>query len=251
MTGHEYMSMEKVAGKIAGGFSSSSSSSSSGSDDDTPSHSKSLKPNVYRLFGREKPLHQVLGAGKPADVLLWRNKRISGSVFGCATAVWVVFELLDYHLITLICHILILTLITLFLWSHVSNFIDKPPPNIPDAVFPDKCVLEVASIVRYKMNQALGHLRHVAFGSDVKSFLAVVCGLWILSVIGSCFNFLTLVYIVFVLLHTVLVMYEKYEDKVDSFSEKAIIELKKQYVEFDKKVLSKIHKGKLKEKKKD
>ncbi|MBA0588932.1 hypothetical protein Gorai_017710, partial [Gossypium raimondii] len=29
-------------------------------------------------------------------------------------------------------------------------------------------------------------------------------------------------------------MYEKYEDKVDSFSEKAIIELKKQYVEFDK-----------------
>ena len=56
---------------------------------------------------------------------------------------------------------------------------------------------------------------------------------------------------VFVLLHTVPVFYEKYEDKVDSFSEKAIIEIKKQYAVFDEKVLSKIPKGPLKEKKKD
>lgn len=47
------------------------------------------------------------------------------------------------------------------------------------------------------------------------------------------------------------VLYEKYEDQVDPFAEKALIELKKQYAEFDAKVLSKIPLGPLQEKKKD
>lgn len=51
------------------------------------------------------------------------------------------------------------------------------------------------------------------------------------------------------LLHTVLVLYEKYEDKVDPCAEKAMIEIKKQYAVFDAKVLSKIPKGPLKTKK--
>ncbi|KAG8379488.1 hypothetical protein BUALT_Bualt07G0093700 [Buddleja alternifolia] len=37
---------------------------------------------------------------------------------------------------------------------------------------------------------------------------------------GNGFNFLALLYICFVLLHTVPVLYEKYEDQVDAFAEK-------------------------------
>ena len=55
----------------------------------------------------------------------------------------------------------------------------------------------------------------------------------------------------FVLLHTVPVLYEKYEDQVDAYSEKAWIEIKKQYAVFDEKYLSKIPKGALKGEKKD
>lgn len=51
------------------------------------------------------------------------------------------------------------------------------------------------------------------------------------------------------LLHTVPVLYEKYEDKIDPFAEKATIEIKKQYAVFDAKVLSKIPKVPLKTKK--
>lgn len=54
----------------------------------------------------------------------------------------------------------------------------------------------------------------------------------------------------FVLLHTVPVLYEKYEDKVDPFAEKATTEIKKQYAVFDEKVLSKFSRGPLKDKKK-
>jgi hypothetical protein len=54
---------------------------------------------------------------------------------------------------------------------------------------------------------------------------------------------------VFVALYTVPVLYEKYEDKVDAFGEKAEIEFKKYYALFEEKCLSKIPKGPLKDKK--
>ena len=50
------------------------------------------------------------------------------------------------------------------------------------------------------------------------------------------------------LLHTLPVLYEKYDDKVDAYAEKAMIELKKQYAVFDAKVMSQIPKGPLKKK---
>jgi len=45
------------------------------------------------------------------------------------------------------------------------------------------------------------------------------------------------------------VLYEKYEDQVDAFAEKAMIEIKKQYAVLDEKVLSKIPRGPFKDKK--
>lgn len=60
-----------------------------------------------------------------ADIFLWRNKKISAGVLGFATAAWVLFELVEYHLLTLLCHLLILALALSFLWSNASTFINK------------------------------------------------------------------------------------------------------------------------------
>lgn len=49
--------MEKIAEKIHG----HDDSSSSDSDNDK---SSSVKDKIYRLFGRERPVHHVLGGGK-------------------------------------------------------------------------------------------------------------------------------------------------------------------------------------------
>ncbi|KAJ0043950.1 hypothetical protein Pint_17573 [Pistacia integerrima] len=242
--------MEKIADKIQG-----HDSSSSDSDDDKPSPVETVTNKIYRLFGREKPVHKVLGGGKPADVFLWRNKKISAGVLGGATAMWILFELLEYHLLTLVCHILILALAVLFLWSNASKFINKSPPQIPDVKIHEKHVVDVASALTYEINRGLAVLRDIASGRELKKFLGVIAGLWVLSIVGSWCNFLTLFYISFVLLHTVPVIYEKYEDKIDPFAEKALIEIKKQYAVFDekvlRKVLSKIPKGALKDKKKE
>jgi len=250
--------LEKVSGKIHDHDSSSSSSDSDNEKNEKKSSSSSpssLKSKVYRLFGREKPIHNVLGGGKPADVFLWRNKKISATTLGVATAFWVLFELLEYHLLTLVSHLAILALAVLFLWSNASTFINKSPPKIPHVHIPEEPVLQVASALRIEINRAFTLLREIASGRDLKKFLSVIAGLWVLSIVGSWANFLTLFYIAFVLLHTVPVLYEKYEDHVDSYGEKAHVEFKKQYAVFDEKVLSKvlskIPKGPLKDKKKD
>ncbi|OVA18926.1 Reticulon [Macleaya cordata] len=238
--------MEKITEKLHG----HDSSSSSDSDNEKPSSPSAVKSAIYRMFGREKPVHKVFGGGKPADVLLWRNKKISGGVLGGATAIWVLFELLEYHFLTLICHCLILSLAILFLWANATTFINKSPPHIPNVHLPEQQVHQIAEALRIEINRALSVLRDIASGRDLKKFLAVIAGLWVLSIVGSWCNFLTLFYIAFVLLHTVPVLYEKYEDQVDSFAEKAMREIKKQYVVFDAKVLSRIPRGPLKDKKK-
>ncbi|KAJ7944982.1 Reticulon-like protein [Quillaja saponaria] len=247
---HEESKIESIKEKISEKIHDHDSSSSSDSDNEKKSSSPSSnKSKIYRLFGREKPVHKVFGGGKPADVFLWRNKKISAGVLGGATAVWVLFELLEYHLLTLVCHLLILALALLFLWSNASTFINKNPPRIPEVYIPEEPVLQIASALRIEINRTFALLRNIASGRDLKKFLSVVAGLWVLSIVGSWCNFLTLFYIAFVLLHTLPVLYEKYEDQVDSFSEKAIAEIKKQYAVFDAKVLSKIPRGPLKNKK--
>lgn len=221
----------------------SDSESYSDSDDD---HNKRPPPkttggsNVYRLFGRDQPVHKVLGGGKPADILLWRNKRSTGIVLGAGTAFWVFFELMEYHLITFICHFLILSLAGLFLWSNASVFIHKSPLQIPHVSIPQDCVVEVASALRTEINRAFVLVREIGTGRDLKKFLGVIGALWVISVIGSWFNFLTLFYLFFLSLFTLPLVYEKYEDQVDALGEKATIEIKKQYAVFDAKVLSQI-----------
>ncbi|KAE8705463.1 Reticulon-like protein B5 [Hibiscus syriacus] len=115
----------------------------------------SIKAQIYRLFGRERPVHHVLGGGKPADVFLGRNKKISAGVLGGATAIWVLFELIEYHLLTLLCHISILALALLFLWSNIHTFIHKTPPHIPQVHLPEEPFLQIASALTIELNHAL------------------------------------------------------------------------------------------------
>ncbi|KAK4797189.1 hypothetical protein SAY86_029515 [Trapa natans] len=170
--------MEKIVEKIHG----DGPSSSSDSEDEKPSE---LKAKIFRLFGRERPVHQIFGGGK--------------------------------------CKSIIQSLSPILLLPMIIN--------------------TFASVLKLEINCAAATLREIASGRDLRKFLAIIAGLWVLSIVGSCCNFLTLFYIVFVLLHAVPPLYEKYEDTVHPLAEKVTIEIKKQYVVFEEKVLSKIPKG--------
>ncbi|MBA0558758.1 hypothetical protein Golob_015763 [Gossypium lobatum] len=140
-----------------------------------------------------------------ADTFLCRNKKISAGVLGVATVIWVLFELLEYHLLTLVCHVLIFALVILFLWSNAYAFINKSPLCIPEVHIPKNPVIEFAEALRFETNLAFTVFRDIASGRDLKKFLylypngisivQVIAGFWILSIVGSWCNFATLFYI--------------------------------------------------------
>lgn len=75
--------VESVMEKIHDKFHGDDSSSSSDSDDDkkkSPEKVEStidaVKSKVYRMFGREKPLHKVLGGGKRMSCTLIINRSL-------------------------------------------------------------------------------------------------------------------------------------------------------------------------------
>ncbi|URE12243.1 Reticulon-like protein [Musa troglodytarum] len=230
------------------------SSSSSDSDDEKASFQNSRKK---RLFGRKDTVHAkthrtlfnkflVILA---ADIILWRNKQLSGSILAGVTVIWLLFVWMGYHLLTFICHFLILVLAVSFLWSNGASFVNRSPPKFPEVVLPEDLFITIAQSVRYEINEALATFYYVACGKDLKRILTsksnmqVIAGLWILSVIGSWFSFLTLFYIVFLILYIGPVFYENYEDHVDTAAEKAIHAINKQYAVLDAKVLQKIPYG--------
>lgn len=66
--------VEKVSEKIHDLHSSSSSSSSDSENEkekEKEESSPSMKSKIFRLFGREKPVHNVLGGGKRTDVIIF------------------------------------------------------------------------------------------------------------------------------------------------------------------------------------
>ncbi|KAK7276721.1 hypothetical protein RIF29_17866 [Crotalaria pallida] len=213
--------------------------------------SDSVSAQFNRLFGRQKPVYHILGGGKSADVLLWRNKKISASVLTGATIVWVLFEWLNYNFLSLLCFALVLGMLVQFLWANASGMINRKPSQVPRFVLPEDFFVNIATTVGAEVNRGLRFLQDVACGGNLKQFLIVVVSLFAGAVIGSWCNFLTVMYIGFVAAHTLPVLYERYEDEVDNFVYNVLDQMQHNYRKLDSGFLSKIPKGKFKGKKHD
>ncbi|XP_042489554.1 reticulon-like protein B8 isoform X2 [Macadamia integrifolia] len=211
--------------------------------------SNSVSSQMNKLFGRQKSIHNILGGGKSADVLLWRNKKISGSVLTGATAVWVLFEWLDYHFLSLVLFALVIGMIVQFVWSNASGILNSSPSKVPRFVVPEEIFVNIGASIGAEVNRFLRFLQDVSCGGNLKQFAMVVFVLFVAAIIGSWCNFLTVSYVGFVAAHTLPVLYERYEDQVDNFLYNVFGQLQNQYRKIDTGVLSKIPKGSLKGKK--
>ncbi|KAH0667272.1 hypothetical protein KY285_028478 [Solanum tuberosum] len=147
------------------------SSSSSTTDDD---FRRPIDKKKCHLFDRHKPIHSTLGGGKLADVLLWRKKKISGGLLAGATVIWFLFECSGYHLLTLICHSLIVSLAILFFWSNLSLFVNKSFVELPKIELPEEIWMRLVLLLRDQCTCVSGIFREVASGNDLKKFLYMV-----------------------------------------------------------------------------
>lgn len=204
----------------------------------------------FRGFGRADILHRLPGGSKVADVLLWKDKKKSAISLSTATLLWVLLECMEYHVLTLICHSLMIAMIGVFLWTNGAAFIKRTPPRIPEIKFSEQVFLNAASTVRDEANHLSATLYDAATGRDLTTFLVVLGSLWLVSIISSWCNFGTLVYTVVVGGHTVPILYTKYQDRMDSIAQRAGLEMQKHYSTFDDRVLSKIPRRPVKPKRK-
>ncbi|RDX95326.1 Reticulon-like protein B9 [Mucuna pruriens] len=202
-----------------------------------------------KLFGHEKPMHEVLGGGKVADMLLWRDRNVSAAVLAGMTVIWFLFEIVEYNFVSLICHISITTMLILFIWSTVADILKWKGPQIPDIILQESFFHDLASILHTRFNQLLPMALHISCGIDLPVFLLIIVSLYVLSVIGSYFSFVNLLYIGFLCMQTLPIAYERYKEEVNNRVSDIIIVLRKNYRRFNKNYLNKIPRGPVKEKK--
>ncbi|KAH9695363.1 reticulon-like protein B11 [Citrus sinensis] len=214
-------------------------------------------------------VHQALGGGSVADVLLWR-KRCGGVVLlGSSTILWFLFERAGYNCLSFVSNVLLLLVAILFFWGKSASLLNRPLPPLPDLEISDQSVVKVADEIQVWVNHALSIARDIAMGRNLSRFLQVVRYsyffmlitrennlrrfflmrgfdhqvaflLWVVSYVGSVFNFLTLVYIGVLLSLSVPVLYEKFQDHIDEKLCKIQRVIQMQYRKIDESLLKKI-----------
>ncbi|KAF3448993.1 hypothetical protein FNV43_RR09717 [Rhamnella rubrinervis] len=170
-----------------------------------------------RLFNRERTIHDILGAGLVADVILWRRKNVTVGILLVTLAAWVVFERSGYTLLSLVSSVFLLLLAILFLWAKSAAILNRPAPPLPELHLSEEKVNEVAAMIRTHVNTFLSVSQDIALGKDSRLFFKVAAYLWLISLVGGFTDFLTLGYIGLVMVLTVPALYERYEDHIDKY----------------------------------
>ncbi|KAL9229250.1 hypothetical protein vseg_004736 [Gypsophila vaccaria] len=195
-------------------------------------------------LGPNRPLHTIIGGGRVADVLLWRNKTLSASILAVFSVIWFLFEVVELHFVTVTCYILMTSMIILFTWIQASNFFRWRAPTIYDVQVSETTGRRILS----RVNKMLSRFFRISCGHDMARFFVAIVLLWILSIFGSYSSALNVIYVVFLCLITIPVMYERYEREVNYIANQGRSDMKRLYKKVDSKFLSKIPRGPVKEK---
>ncbi|RZC94253.1 hypothetical protein C5167_041795, partial [Papaver somniferum] len=147
-----------------------------------------------RLFGRQRTIHELLGGGFIADIILWRRPNLTSGLLLVTFAVWIVFEKSGYTLLSLVSSVLLLLVVIFFVWAKSASILNRPPPPLPELHISEEVMNEAAAIIRSPVNAFSSVSLDIALGKNSDLFFKVAGALLLLSVIGGWTDFLTLGY---------------------------------------------------------
>ncbi|KAK3003574.1 hypothetical protein RJ639_019980, partial [Escallonia herrerae] len=202
----------------------------------------------YRLFGRQSTVHQIMGGGKAADVILWKRQHISFAIIVVSTVAWLVFERSGLSFLTICSNVFLILIVLLFLRANYDVSRNKQLQTLPELLVSEEMVNNAAASFRVKINYALLMAHDITLGKDFRLFFKAVVGLWLLSVIGSLISFFTLAYIGTILFVTLPALYNRYEEHVDRYAGLIHQKLSKHYKVADESVSSRFPRSLFKEK---
>ncbi|XP_044508145.1 reticulon-like protein B16 isoform X2 [Mangifera indica] len=213
-----------------------------------PSSSSAPPPSTFKLFNRRCSVHQFMGGGKTADILLWKRWRISFGIIVVATVAWLIFEQSGLPLLLICSDVLLLLIVVSFVRANIAAYIGRQLQTLPELELSEEMVNNAAASFRVKINNMLYMAHDITVGKDFRLFFQMVVCLWLLSVIGSYFSLFTLAYIGTILTITVPALYSRYEEHVDRFCGLICNKLSQQYKIVDDNVISRIPEALSKEK---
>ncbi|KAL4189942.1 hypothetical protein AMTRI_Chr08g167960 [Amborella trichopoda] len=211
--------------------------SSSGSSDCIP------LSKGYKLFDRQRSIRHVMGGGKAADVILWKQRRVTLAIIVGATIAWLLFEHSGVSFLSISSDVLLLLIVILFVRANCAVLWNKQLQPLPELVLSEEMVNNSAASFRVKLNYMLLMAHDIILGRDFKLFFKIVVCLWLVSIIGGFLSFFTLMYVGIIMSITLPALYNKYEERVDRCAGIVHSQLSKQYSRVDANVLSKLPHG--------
>ncbi|XAR65394.1 hypothetical protein NMG60_11009511 [Bertholletia excelsa] len=160
-------------------------------------------------------VHEALGGGAVADVLLWRRWRAGVALVVTSSTFWHLFEHAGYNFLSFATYVLLLTVAILFFWGKSATLLNRPLPPLPDLEVSEESLSMAANETRAWINCGLSIAHDIAVSGNFKTFVRAIFVLWMISYIGSFFNFLTLTYICVLFSLSVPVFYERFQDQVN------------------------------------
>ncbi|KAG0481118.1 hypothetical protein HPP92_011976 [Vanilla planifolia] len=127
-----------------------------------------------------------------ADVILWKCWGVSVVVIVVATVAWLVFELSGLSFLTITSDVLLILIVLRFIWANSCGMLNKSLKPLPELLLSEEMVNNTAASFRVKVNNMLLVAHDIAVGKDFRSFFQVVIFLWLFSLMGSLFSFVTL-----------------------------------------------------------
>ncbi|KAL6531150.1 Reticulon-like protein B16 [Orobanche hederae] len=173
-----------------------------------------------KLSGRQATVHQMVGGGRAADVLLWRRRRVSCGIIIVATFSWLMVERSGISFLSLCSDVLLILVVLLFLRANYAVSRNKQLQTLPELVLSEEMVNNAAASFRVKVNYMLLMAHDITLGKDFRLFFKstlVVIAFWLLSVVGSLISFFTLVYIGIIISITIPALYDRFRDIIDRY----------------------------------
>ncbi|KAG4160020.1 hypothetical protein ERO13_D02G207200v2 [Gossypium hirsutum] len=173
-------------------------------------------------------VHQALGGGTVADVLLWREWCSGVVMLTSSTMVWYLFERAGYNFLSFMANVLSLLVAILFFWAKSASLLNRSLPPLPNLEISENTVVIITDVLHQWINHTLSIAHNIAIARDLKFFLKVAVSLWLVSYIGV------------ILSLSVPVVYDKYQHFID---EKLCVTrrfIQTQYRKIDEVVLRKL-----------
>ncbi|XP_077215432.1 reticulon-like protein B13 [Tasmannia lanceolata] len=186
------------------------------------------------------------------DILLWRKKILSLSVLGLATATWLLIHVYDYTFLTVGSWFAMSILVISYVWANILALIGREVASMMAIELSEQSMLDAVVATRVLLDEAVHWLFLITVERELLAFAQVLAALWLLSLLGTYFDFVTLVYICVLLALTLTPIYVNYEVRIEECRERVKIERRKWYGILDDKILGRMRKkAVIKEKKVD